>query len=55
MDTAIEKENKVVCVQKGPVEGMIFVNGRPQVESVDMPTITFDSIQALLKLTDNNK
>lgn len=28
-------------VHRGPVEGVVIVNGRPQVERADMPTIIF--------------
>lgn len=28
-------------ITKGPVEGIIIVDGRPQMERVDMPTISF--------------
>lgn len=41
-------------VQKGPMEGMIIVGGRPQMERVDMPTISFESIQAIMKMNEKN-
>ncbi len=28
-------------VHRGPMEGVVIVNGRPQVERADMPTIIF--------------
>lgn len=34
-------------VTRGPVEGIIIVDGRPRMERVDMPTISFESILAL--------
>ncbi len=30
-------------VTKGPVEGIIIVDGRPQTERADMPTISFSA------------
>ncbi|MCI9403651.1 MAG: hypothetical protein HFF04_08275 [Oscillospiraceae bacterium] len=38
-------------IQKGPLEGMVMVDGRPQVEQADMLTISFDSIEAIMRLT----
>lgn len=35
--------------QEGPMEGMILVGGRPQMERSDMPTISFESILAIQK------
>lgn len=35
------------CVRKGPVEGILIVNGRPKMERADMPCISFESILAL--------
>lgn len=34
------------CVRKGPVEGILIVNGRPRMERMDMPCISFESILA---------
>lgn len=39
-------------IRKGPVEGLLIVDGRPQVERADMPTISFESIMALMKLNE---
>lgn len=38
--------------QKGPMEGMIIVGGRPQMERSDMPTISFESILAIQRATE---
>ena len=35
--------------QRGPMEGMVLVNGRPQLEEADMPVISFESIAALMR------
>ena len=40
-------------VHEGPVEGILIVDGRPQVECADVPSITFESIQALQKILLN--
>jgi hypothetical protein len=32
---------------KGPVEGVLIVDGRPQVERADMPCFSFESILAI--------
>lgn len=29
-------------IQKGPVEGMLLIDGRPAIERADMPTISLD-------------
>ncbi len=50
MDTAVEIKGEPISVQKGPIEGIILVNGHPQMERSDMPTILFESILALTKL-----
>lgn len=44
-----EKENVQRCrIRPGSVEGVIIVNGRPQVERADMPlAFSFDSIENL--------
>lgn len=34
-------------VAPGPIEGILIVNGRPQMERVDMPTISFEQIARL--------
>ena len=36
-------------IRPGAVEGTIIVNGQPQMERMDMPGISFESIQALMK------
>lgn len=41
-------------ITKGPVEGIIIVDGRPRMERVDMPTISF-SKEALKRLQELNK
>lgn len=42
-------------IRKGPVEGIVIVNGRPQTERVDMPTISFESIQALMEFNERRQ
>ncbi len=54
MDAAVEIKREPIAFQKGPIEGIILVNGRPQIERSDMPTISFESIQALMKLKDSD-
>lgn len=34
-------------VHKGPTEGILIVDGRPHMERMDMPSISFESILAL--------
>lgn len=39
---------KGTSVHRGTIEGVVIVNGRPQIERADMPlTISFDSIEEL--------
>lgn len=38
-------------ITKGPVEGIVIVDGRPQMERVDMPTISFTK-EALKRLQE---
>ncbi len=38
---SVKTESKPQSVTKGPIEGIIIVDGRPQMERVDMPTISF--------------
>lgn len=38
-------EHQPPHIIKGPVEGIIIVDGRPQMERVDMPTISFTKKQ----------
>lgn len=40
-------------IRKGPVEGLLIMDGRPQVERADMPTISFENIMALMKLNEH--
>lgn len=54
MGTVVETDKKPLSIQKGPIEGILLVNGRPQMERSDMPTISFESIQALMKLKDGD-
>ena len=35
----------VPLIQKGPMEGMVIVDGRPQMQSCDMPTISFSEAE----------
>ena len=39
-------------IRPGAVEGTIIVNGQPQMERMDLPGISFESIQALMKYND---
>lgn len=39
-------------VHKGPLEGILIVDGRPQTECLDMPTISFESILALQRFKE---
>lgn len=42
----IDQNSQVVpLIQKGPMEGMVIVDGRPQMESCDMPTISFSEAE----------
>lgn len=34
--------------RRGAVEGTVIINGQPQMERMDMPGISFESIQALM-------
>lgn len=43
-----------LAVSKGPMEGMVIVNGRPQMERADMTVWTFESIQALQNYSAKN-
>lgn len=38
---SVKTELEPQSVTKGPIEGIIIVDGRPQMERVDMPTISF--------------
>lgn len=42
-------------IHKGPMEGVLIVDGRPQMERMDMPTISFESILALQRFNDEHK
>lgn len=39
-------------VHKGPMEGVIIVDGRPQMERLDMSGISFESILALQRFNE---
>lgn len=41
-------------VHKGPMEGILIVDGRPQMERMDMPTISFESILALQRFNEQS-
>lgn len=45
----VKTEYQPQSVTKGPVEGIILVDGRPQTERADMPTISFTA-EALKRL-----
>lgn len=47
MEPIADTKKSLFSVQHGPVEGMLLVDGRPAMEAVDMPVISFDSIQAI--------
>lgn len=39
---------KIIDVRRRTIEGVVIINGRPQIERADMPlTISFDSIEEL--------
>lgn len=42
-----DAELTVHAIRKGPMEGMILVDGKPQIERSDMPVLSFESILAL--------
>lgn len=42
-------------IHKGPVEGILIVNGRPRMERSDMPCISFESILALQRYNEDHK
>lgn len=46
---------KTQSVSAGPMEGMILVDGRPQMEYADMPCISFESILAMQRMVDVGK
>lgn len=47
----VKTEYQPQIVTRGPVEGIIIVDGRPQAERVDMPTISFTK-EALKRLQE---
>lgn len=47
MEPVVETKKVRISVQRGPLEGLLLVNGRPEMEAVDMPTISFESIKAI--------
>ena len=42
------------AIHKGPVEGVLIVDGRPQVERADLPCISFDSILAIQRFDEEH-
>ena len=43
-------------VQRGTIEGVVLVNGRPQIERADMPLVfSFDSIEELERFCKDAK
>lgn len=58
MKTAEQRKerDKRLAVQKGAIEGVILVNGKPQIERADMPlTLSFDSIEDLERFCEAAK
>lgn len=51
---SVKTESKPQGVTKGPIEGIIIVDGRPQMERVDMPTISFTK-KGLKRLQEHYK
>lgn len=47
----VKTECQPQSVTRGPVEGIIIVDGRPQTERADMPTISFTK-EALKRLQE---
>ena len=51
-----KKMDKGLAVQKGTIEGVILVNGKPQIERADMPpTFSFDSLEHLERFCEAAK
>lgn len=47
---------KIIDVRRRTIEGVVIVNGRPQIERADMPlTISFDSIEELERFCEEAK
>lgn len=47
---------KGVAVHRGTIEGVVIVDGRPQIERADMPlTLSFDSIEDLERFCEAAK
>ncbi len=42
-------------VRKGPMEGLLIVDGHPQMERMDMPGIRFESILALQRFNEDQR
>ena len=42
-------------IRKGPMEGVLIVDGRPQMERMDMPSISFESILALQRINQKRE
>ncbi len=48
-------QQRTLLVRKGPIEGMILVNGCPERERCDMPAISFESILALQRISEKRQ
>lgn len=44
----------VPSIRKGPMEGILIVDGRQQMECLDMPSISFESILALQRFNEQH-
>ncbi len=42
-------------IRKGPIEGLLLVDGYPQMERMDMPVICFESILALQRFNEDQR
>lgn len=42
-----QQKGEIKSINRGPVEGMLLIDGRPQIERADMSTLSFDSVGAL--------
>lgn len=55
MEKKEETERRVgQSIRKGPMEGMVIVDGRPKMEHCDVPTISF-SEEGIKRLIDHYK
>lgn len=50
----MEKQD-MILKNYGAVEGTIIVNGRPEIEKADMPTLSFESVDALMEFLEKVK